>query len=98
MKIGTLVIYSFRKSVKRELREKLRREFLGYNDKSNFGKYDYKRHGLLSRLPHVKLGKSLVIIKNEDKRKVVKILKKYNVTYTVRNILLNKSDSKAISV
>ena len=49
----------------------------GYLDKSNKAKYMYKRDGLISKLPHIKVVNKAFIIREKDFPLVSKELKKY---------------------
>ncbi len=96
METGTLISYSHSKDTAHKEKEVFRRKFSGYNDKSNNGKYKYKRGGLLNQIPHIKVRRSLIIINDKDKMKVIKVLKQFNIEYFTRKILLNKQDSKIL--
>lgn len=60
-----------------QARSSLKRELLGYTDKSNNGQYQYEREGLLKGIPHIKPAKGVIIVKDKDCNKVKKLLKKY---------------------
>ena len=49
----------------------------GYLDKSNKAKYMYKREGLISKLPHIKVANKAFIIRKKDFSLVSKELKKH---------------------
>lgn len=96
METGTLISYSHNKGTPHKEKESFRRIFLGYNDKSNYGKYKYNREGVLNQIPHIKVGRSLIVVNDKDKRKVISVLKQFNLEYFIRKILLNKQDSKIL--
>jgi hypothetical protein len=48
----------------------------GYLDKSNKAKYTYKRKGLISKLPHIKITNKAFIIRKKDFHLVSKEIKK----------------------
>ena len=72
-------------------RSKFKREFLGYNDKSNKGRYHYHRNGLLGNIPHFKPIRSIIIVKPKDLSKVKKVLKAYKAKLFVFDVFV-KSD------
>lgn len=53
----------------------------GYKDRSNHGKYTYERMGLLEEIPHRKLTKNVILLKEEDHKQLVQILEKYEAEY-----------------
>ncbi|MBS3176042.1 hypothetical protein J4457_02285 [Candidatus Woesearchaeota archaeon] len=71
-------------------RSKLKRELFGYTDKSNNGKYEYERKGLLQKIPNLKPIRSVIITKIEDSNKLIKILKNYGAKTHVFDIILKK--------
>lgn len=72
------------------------RAIYGYTDNSNNNAYQYKRKGILSQIPHLRLLKGALVIKKEDMDKIKPVLKKYKVKYRVYNISIKKSDLKKI--
>jgi hypothetical protein len=53
----------------------INRKLFGYTEFSNHSKYRYKREGILKNIPHIKIAKSVIIIKETDFRKIIKNLK-----------------------
>ena len=72
------------------------RAIYGYTDNSNNAAYQYKRKGILSQIPHLRLLNGALVIKKEDISKIKPILKKYNVKYTVYGILIKESNLKKV--
>jgi len=90
---GILVCYKLdKKQFSQVVRNRFRKEFLGYTDFSNNGKYKYHRSGLLDSIPHNKLIRSVLILKKEDSDKIITFLNKYNATYFVREVRLTEDD------
>lgn len=52
----------------------------GYKDKSNKGRYTYRREGLITRLPHIKIANKAFIIRNKDFSLISKEMKKCGAT------------------
>ena len=73
---AVLICYTL-KDAKHDVRSAFKREFIGYTDKSNNGSYEYKREGLLDKIPHLKPAKGVIIVKNSDNGKVKRLLNKY---------------------
>ena len=67
------------------------RSLFGYTDKSNKGKYSYKRKGLISKFKYEKLDKSVIIVNSKDEKEVEKILKKFGLNVIVMKLPQKKS-------
>ena len=72
------------------------RAIYGYTDNSNNNAYQYKREGLLSKIPCLRLLKGALVIKKEDMHKIKPLLKRYKVKYTVYDIIIDKSKLKKV--
>jgi len=72
------------------------RAIYGYIDNSNNNAYQYKREGILSKIPCLRLLKGAIVIKKEDMGKIRPLFKKYKVKYTIYDILIEKSELKKI--
>lgn len=70
------------------------RAIYGYIDNSNNSAYQYKRKGILSQIPHLRLLKGALVIKKEDMEKIKPLLKKYKVKYRVYDLLIKESKLK----
>lgn len=88
-----LICYTLKK-VNHQTRSKFKREFFGYQDKSNKGKYEYNRKGILSQLPHSRPIRSIVIVKAKDESQITNLLKKYDADIRIYDITINKNELK----
>ena len=77
-------------------RTKFNRRLLGYNDKSQFGKYLYFRGGLMTKISHIRVSNSLFIILENDLKRVKTFCEEYGVKLFVRKVILTKSDIKKL--
>jgi len=98
MATGTLICYTLGSGVSSVERNHLRKELLGYKDYSNNGRYSYHRDGLLTEIPSISLVRSVFIIRNDDKKKVLELLDKYNAKYYVREVILEKEDCHVLEI
>lgn len=73
-------------------------KFYGQDKSSWGGKYHYHRHGLLDDIPHNKLLRGVVIIKNKDITEVLEFLKTYDAEVHIRTIELSEEDRKILGV
>ena len=95
---GKIIAFRVQSKTTQAKLNKFCRKFYGYNDKSCYGKYTYKRKGLLDDIPHINPIRSLLIVKNEDCDKVVLFLEKYNAEIFVRNVMLEETDMEKLKI
>lgn len=67
------------------------RALFGFTDNSNKGSYMYKRGGVLSNLPHKRLIRGAIIVKDKDSKKVISVLQSYKVNPKVFDIVVESS-------
>jgi hypothetical protein len=70
------------------------RAIYGYIDNSNNNSYQYKRKGILSEIPHLRLLKGALVVRKRDVSKIKPIFKKFNIKYTLYEILIDESKLK----
>lgn len=87
---AVLICYSL-KEAKHDVRSAFKRELMGYLDKSNNGMYEYRREGLLNKIPHAKPSKGVIIVKEKDSSKVKRLLRKYKARLKLFNIDIKQS-------
>lgn len=74
----------------------INRILFGYTNNSNNNQYHYKIKGILSHMHCFRLPKGAVIVKKEDKGRIINILKKNKAKYNSYNISVDKSMLKKI--
>ena len=62
------------------------RSLFGYEDKSNMGKYAYKREGLLSKFKYEKLDKSAIFVDRKNEEEVKNILRKFGLNVLIMRL------------
>ena len=67
------------------------RALFGFTDNSNKGSYLYKRGGVLSNLPHLRLIRGVIIVKDKDSNRVISVLQSYKVKPKVFDIVIKSS-------
>ncbi|MCL4451326.1 MAG: hypothetical protein M1327_01700 [Candidatus Thermoplasmatota archaeon] len=72
-------------------------KFYGQDSTSWKRKYSYHRHGFLEDIPHRKLLRGVIILRNEDTEMVIEFLKKYNLKMYVREIKLTPDDEEVLA-
>ena len=81
----SLVIYDLKNKNNVE-KTHIIRSLFGYTDKSNNGNYEYKRQGLLSKIKHETLDKSVLIVDSKDEREVSEVLRKFGLRVLIMNL------------
>jgi hypothetical protein len=74
------------------------REFYGYTDYSNRGRYRYFRSGFLSKIPHVRVMRNVVLVRREDGPKVVDFLKRHKAEVHEWAVELRPQDKKVLKL
>lgn len=69
----------------------LRRALLGVNQKSNYGRYEYKVKGLLNEISNYRPIKSSIIVMKKDLDKILNLLNKFNIDKEVFEIEIEQS-------
>ena len=72
--------------------------FYGQDTSSHKGKYHYHRHGLLDDIPHRRIIRQVVIVRQEDTKKVVDFLEKNSATIHTRVVELTDEDVKCLDL
>jgi hypothetical protein len=71
----------------------LHRELYGYKDVSNHGKYKYQRHGLLKRIKGKRVTDGVLLVAEEQAKKLITLLKKFRAkTYTFTVVAAKTKD------
>ena len=74
----TIIVY---KQPNKSKSAQLSRALNGYKDYSNYGKYSYKRKGLLDKIAYKKLFRGVFLVKNKDADEFIQLLDKFDVAY-----------------
>lgn len=93
--MGWLIAYSTKQGLSSTERSLLQQRLHTHINYSQFGKYRYYRKGLLDEIPNSPLIRGVFIIRDEDYRRVCKVLKDYAVVHA-RRIILTKKDRQKL--
>ena len=74
------------------------KKFYGQDTSSHGGKYRYHRHGLLDNIPHHRIIRQVIIIREKDCKKIVTFLKRYNTEIYIRRVRFTKEDCKKLNL
>jgi hypothetical protein len=62
-------------------RSAFKRKLNGFVDVSNNGGYKYKRNGILQEIQHFSPIRSVLIVKDKDKDRIIQLLKEYQAIH-----------------
>ena len=88
---GTLIAFKLKKEVKSTERTRFFRTLYGCTDKSYYGKYTYKRKGILDDIYHRVLIRAVIIVREDDAKKLIEFLSDKAEVY-VRKVILEGED------
>lgn len=94
--LGALVVLALHSATAFKVRASFFRGLYGYDDKSQFGKYHYRREGLLDRLGYVPLGRGVFIVR-ADALAEVKRYMQGRAEVTCRKVILTASDRRQLA-
>jgi mRNA-degrading endonuclease RelE of RelBE toxin-antitoxin system len=79
-------------------KSKILRQFYGYKDSSKFGQYQYQHKGILSSIPSLKIARSVLIVRHQDRKKIIKFFNASKITYQEQHIILNIEQAKLLGI
>ncbi len=94
---GTMILFHFPEKTDHGTINRFMQKFYGQDSTSWNGKYKYRRRGFLEDVPHRKLLRGVIILRNSDVSPVLDFLGKYSLTLHVREIRLTEDDEKVLS-
>lgn len=93
---GEIIIFKLGKETTRGERARFWREFYGYVDRSNHGRYIYERTGLLSKVPHSIPTRSVIVVNRKDAEPVLDFLRGWGACVYSRDIVITDEDLKKL--
>ena len=93
---GTMILFHFPEGTDHGTINKFMQKFYGQDSTSWKGKYVYHRHGILEGIPHRKLLRGVIILRNEDVQMVLDFLGQYSLTLHVREVKLTEDDENIL--
>jgi len=70
----------------------------GQETSSHGGKYRYRRKGLLEGVPHRRLIRGVIVLRVEDEKRVVRLLRELDAEVYVRRVELTVEDRRALNL
>jgi hypothetical protein len=95
--IGNIIVFRFKEKTEQKSINQFCKKFYGQNTSSHGGKYQYRRHGLLDNIPHIKFIGGVIIVTKDSAEKVIDFLKEYNSEYYIREVILLGEDEVVLS-
>jgi hypothetical protein len=93
---GKIVVFRLLKRAGHLRTNQFCRKFYGYLDRSNQGRYKYRRPGFLDGIPHIKVIRGVVIVERGDEEKVVNFLREFGAEVYAWTIELRPEDKTAL--
>ena len=90
--IGNIIVFRFKEKTEQKSINQFCKKFYGQNTSSHGGKYQYRRHGLLDNIPHIKLIGGVILVEKDFAEKVIDFLKEYNAEFYIREVILLYED------
>ncbi len=88
----------FTKGVRKAEASRFYRELYGYNSPSNYGRYHYKRKGVLDRIPSVRYERGIFLVRGTDVATITEFLKKNRVKYRMWEVTPDKRETKLLGL
>jgi hypothetical protein len=95
---GALIAYRIPAGSPNTAYGNLVKKLYGQETSAQGGRYKYRRRGLLNGMPHRRLIRGVLIVRGEDARKVVSLLKELGAEVHVRTVKLTVEDRKELGL
>ena len=94
---GVLVAFRVMKGSDQASANRFCKKFYGQDTSSHGGRYRYRRPGFLDDIPHRRLIRGVLVLREEDRDRVVEFLRGYGAEIHVRTVLLTQGDKEALA-
>lgn len=95
---GVLIAYRLPAGSSNTAYGNLVKKLYGQETSAQGGRYRYRRRGLLNGIPHRRLIRGVLIVREEDARKVVGLLRELGAEVHVRRVELTAEDRKTLKL
>lgn len=95
---GILIAYKLKPPHDPNTASMLVKKLYGQETSSHKGKYRYHRKGLLDSIPSHRLIRGVIIVRTEDRDKVVKLLTEFETEIHVREVILTRKDGTVLNL
>ena len=95
---GSLIVFRLKSPQNPNIASDLVKKLYGQATSNHKGKYHYRRRGLLDEIPYCKFIRGVLIIREEDKDRLIEFLKQYNAEVFVRTVKLTADDKKILKI
>lgn len=93
---GSLLVFTLPEGTPLDVHRRFRKRIYGEETSSWGGRYRYRRKGLLDEIPHVKLYTGVVIVRNEDAKRVVAAIRENGGECIHRGVRLTREDLRVL--
>lgn len=96
--IGKLIVFRVLPYTTKLVMNRFCRQFYGYTDKSNRGRYTYHREGFLDNFNYIRPLRGVLIVRQEEAPAIIDFLKDYNAEVFVRDVILEEEDKQKLRI
>lgn len=93
---GTILVFTLPAGTPIDVHRRFRKRIYGEETSSFGGRYRYRRKGLLDEIPHIKLYTGVVILRREDVRRVVAVVRENGGGCIQREVRLIRGDMRVL--
>jgi hypothetical protein len=93
---GIMILFQFPEKTEHGIINRFMQKFYGQDSSSWNGRYRYHRHGFMEDIPHRKLQRGVIILRKEDRERVLDFLGEYSLTLHVREVKLTPDDEEKL--
>lgn len=90
--------YSNSKKKRKSRVTSLFKKLYGYNSFSNYSRYNKRVKGLVDDFPSIRYDRGIVMIRNEDLKKVEGLIKKYGADYETWKVIPRKEETEKLQL
>ena len=98
MKRGSIIIFRIYAKSNQRVANIFTQKLYGQDTRTHHGKYTYHKPGLLEKIPHIRLIRGVIIVRQENTHTLEAFMKEYKAEYYIRIIELEPSDQKKLTL
>jgi hypothetical protein len=98
MKRGSIIIFRIYAKSNQRIANIFTQKLYGQDTRTHHGKYTYHKPGLLEKIPHIRLIRGVIIVRQQDAPRVEAFLKEYGAEYYIRTIALEPNDQNKLGL
>lgn len=93
---GWLIAFQLPEGMPATRRVRFQHKFWGRVAKTAKGRYEHHEEGIMEGVPHRRLIRGVIVLRDEDLNRVIAFLRDWKATHHVRKVPLDRDDQKAL--